>query len=150
MEKFKNQSRFVVFPTLFAPGFRDPFDFPGRGPGFESFMSVGRDLLGSSVPIGASPAGDSAARKDRSRWTSAGRSCANDMTFVGRAAIAGAGIALLPRLVGDIAVSQGDLCAVPPELETVGMPLYLTYPSSAHVPLAVRALPDHLLHLFPQ
>lgn len=47
VEQFKNQSRFAVFPALFAPGFRHHFDFPGRGPGFESFMSVGRDLLGS-------------------------------------------------------------------------------------------------------
>lgn len=47
VEEFKNQSRFGVFPQLFAPGFRHHFDFPGRGPGFESFMSVGRDLLGA-------------------------------------------------------------------------------------------------------
>ncbi|GEM_PF-606772 len=47
IEEFKNQSRFTVFPKLFGPDFRHHFDFPGRGPGFESFMSVGRDLLGS-------------------------------------------------------------------------------------------------------
>lgn len=45
VEMFKNQQQFSVFPRLFAAGFTHHFDFPGRGPGLDSFMSVGRDLL---------------------------------------------------------------------------------------------------------
>ncbi|TCO61041.1 LysR family transcriptional regulator [Actinocrispum wychmicini] len=75
---------------------------------------------------------------------------ANDITFVRRAAIAGAGVALLPRLVGEIAVQEGQLCPVLPEYRTDGQPLYLVSPASPHVPLKVRALRDFLLGHFPR
>jgi DNA-binding transcriptional LysR family regulator len=79
-----------------------------------------------------------------------GNLSANDMSFVRRAAVAGGGIALLPRLVGELAVAAGELTAVLPAFETASVPLYLAYPSSPHVPLAVRALRDHLLTEFPR
>ncbi|MEU6155090.1 LysR family transcriptional regulator [Actinosynnema sp. NPDC047251] len=94
------------------------------------------------------PAGDGAGA-DVVEVDVRGRLAANDMSFVRRAAIAGAGIALLPRLVGESAVATGDLTPVLPAYETASIPLYLTYPSSAHVPLAVQALRDHLLAEFP-
>ncbi|MEU4803822.1 LysR family transcriptional regulator [Actinosynnema sp. NPDC023587] len=75
---------------------------------------------------------------------------ADDITFVRRAAIAGAGVALLPRLVGEIAVREGQLCPVLPEYRTDGLPLYLVSPASPHVPLKVRALRDFLLAHFPR
>ena len=78
-----------------------------------------------------------------------GRLTGNDMSFVRRAAIAGAGIALLPRLVGESAVATGELVPVLPGYETASFPLYLAYPATPHVPLAVRALRDHLLAEFP-
>ncbi|AEV85122.1 putative RuBisCO transcriptional regulator [Actinoplanes sp. SE50] len=81
--------------------------------------------------------------------TVSGRLTVNDMSFVRRAAVAGAGIALLPRLVGEYAVASGELIPVLPAYETAGFPLYLAYPSARHVPLAVRALRDHLLAAFP-
>jgi len=74
---------------------------------------------------------------------------ANDMSLVRRAAVADAGIAMLPRLVGELAVATGELVGVLPAYETASVPLYLAYPSSPHVPLAVRALRDHLLAEFP-
>lgn len=74
----------------------------------------------------------------------------NDISFVRRAAVAGAGVALLPRLVGERAVANGRLSAVLGDYETVSSPLYLALPARAHVPLAVRALRDHLLRRFPR
>ncbi len=74
----------------------------------------------------------------------------DDLTFVRRAAVAGAGLALLPRLVGEAAVRDGRLRAVLPDHETASAPLFLTHPAGPHVPLAVRALRDHLLRRFPR
>lgn len=51
IQLFKNQQRFTVFPRLFGPNFTHHFDFPGRGPGLDSFMSVGRDLLGAFTEL---------------------------------------------------------------------------------------------------
>ncbi|GLZ37129.1 LysR family transcriptional regulator [Actinokineospora sp. NBRC 105648] len=75
---------------------------------------------------------------------------ANDLSFVRRAAIAGAGIALIPALVGARSVANGRLVAVLPDYHATGIPLNLVYPSTRHVPLHVRALRDHLLTHFPQ
>ncbi|HXV92662.1 MAG TPA: substrate binding domain-containing protein, partial [Pseudonocardia sp.] len=75
---------------------------------------------------------------------------ANDLSFVRRAAVAGAGIALLPELVGAAAVRGGGLEGVLPELSADGLPLYLVHPAARHLPLAVRALRDHLLEHFPR
>jgi len=75
---------------------------------------------------------------------------ANDTTFVRRAAAAGAGLALLPRLVGEAAVRDGRLRAVLPDHETASAPLFLAHPAAPHVPIAVRALRDHLLRRFPR
>jgi DNA-binding transcriptional LysR family regulator len=107
------------------------------------------------------------ASRGRSRWTLhregapdgapsryqidvSGPISANDITFVRRAAVAGAGIALLPRLVGEAAIAQGDLVGILPEYVTASQPLFLGYPASFHTPLAVRALRDHLLQSFPK
>lgn len=95
-----------------------------------------------------------------------GRVTANDVGVVRRAAAAGAGIALLPRLVGEIAVAAGELVPVLPDRHTDTAPLYLAHPAvphffrgthfrgthafAPHVPLAVRALRDHLLRRFPR
>lgn len=86
---------------------------------------------------------------DAAEVTVGGQLTVNDMSFVRRAAVAGAGIALLPRLVGDYAVAAGELIPVLPDYETTSFPLFLAYPSAPHVPLAVRALRDHLLAEFP-
>ncbi|MEU5695287.1 LysR family transcriptional regulator [Actinosynnema sp. NPDC020468] len=75
---------------------------------------------------------------------------ADDITFVRRAAVAGAGVALLPRLVGEIAVREGLLRAVLPEYRTDGWPLFLVSPASPHVPLKVRVLRDFLVEHFPR
>ncbi|MCY7342507.1 MAG: hypothetical protein LH603_11850 [Pseudonocardia sp.] len=79
-----------------------------------------------------------------------GTIAADDLSFVRRATVAGAGIALLPELVGVRAVRDGRLEAVLPAHHVTGMPLYLVYPSPLHVPHRVPALRDFLLEHFPQ
>ncbi len=74
----------------------------------------------------------------------------DDLTFVRRAAVAGAGLVLLPRVVGEAAVRGGRLRAVLPDHETASAPLFLAHTAGPHVPLAVRALRDHLLRRFPR
>ncbi len=74
----------------------------------------------------------------------------NDMSFVRRAAAAGAGIALLPDLVGDRAVASGHLAPVLPRQHGDGESLYLVHPSTRFVPLRVRVLRDFVLEHFPR
>lgn len=74
---------------------------------------------------------------------------ANDLSFVRRAAIAGAGLALLPDLVGAGEVQAGQLVVVLPAFHARGLPLHLVHPSTRYVPLRVRALRDFLLEHFP-
>jgi DNA-binding transcriptional LysR family regulator len=79
-----------------------------------------------------------------------GHLSANDLAFVRRAVLADSGIGLLPELVGRVAVERGALVEVLPGHRAGGQPLYLVHPASAHVPLRVRALRDHLLAHFPR
>lgn len=78
-----------------------------------------------------------------------GRLGSNGLPFVRRAAIAGAGIALLPEPTGDSAVRRGLLSPVLPDYALTTSPLYLVYPSARHVPLRVRLFRDFLLEHFP-
>ena len=79
-----------------------------------------------------------------------GRVAADDTGVVRRAAVAGAGVALLPRLVGELSVAAGELRPVLPDHRSDAAPLHLVHPARRHVPLAVRALRDHLLRHFPR
>ncbi len=74
----------------------------------------------------------------------------DDMSFVRRAAVAGAGIALLPELVGHHLVEAGELAPVLADAWAVGDTLYLVTPSTQHLPLRVRAFRDFLTASFPQ
>lgn len=75
---------------------------------------------------------------------------ADDMSFVRRATVAGAGVALLPEVVGLGLVEAGDLAPVLIDLWMPGPPLYLVSPTSEHMPLRVRVFRDFLLQHFPQ
>jgi DNA-binding transcriptional LysR family regulator len=79
-----------------------------------------------------------------------GQVSSDDMSFVRRAAVAGAGVALLPSLVGQVLVDRGDLVAVLPDCWSAGPPLFLVLPSTKHMPAKVRAFCDFLLQGFPQ
>ncbi len=80
----------------------------------------------------------------------AGTISANDLSFVRRAAIAAAGIALLPEVVAIQSVVANELLPVLPNWWAGGSPLYLVYASRQHLPLRVTALRDHLLRHFPE
>jgi DNA-binding transcriptional LysR family regulator len=79
-----------------------------------------------------------------------GSAAADDMTFVRRAAVAGAGVAFLPDLVGRQLVERGELAPVLAGYRAAGPPLYLILPTSRQLPSNVRAFCDFLLDAFPQ
>jgi DNA-binding transcriptional LysR family regulator len=98
-------------------------------------------------------------RRDRARWTlhgDRGRAeitvhgavSSDDISFVRRAAVAGAGVALLPEIVGERLVLTGALIRVLPEYRVPQHPLYLVYPAGPQLPLVVAKLRDHLLERF--
>jgi DNA-binding transcriptional LysR family regulator len=69
---------------------------------------------------------------------------------VRRAAMAGAGLALLPELACTRELALGTLEAVLPELSARGHPLYLVYNATAHLPRTVALFRDHVLREFPR
>ncbi|AKU99432.1 Transcriptional regulator, LysR family [Labilithrix luteola] len=79
-----------------------------------------------------------------------GRVGSDDISFVRRATVAGAGIGLLPDLVGAHLVAAGELIPVLPDLWAVGPALFVVTPSSEHLPLRVRVFRDFLVEHFPQ
>ncbi len=100
-----------------------------------------------------------ATRRPKVRWTlhgprgpvvvqARGGLASNDISFVRRAALAGAGIALLPDIVGERLVRVGALQRVLPEYCCPQNPLYLVYPAQPQLPPRVAALRDHLLEHF--
>lgn len=78
-----------------------------------------------------------------------GRVNSNSLTFSRRAAIAGAGIALLPEIPASVAVRRGQLCLVLPALAMTSSPLFLIYPYARHLPERVRLFRDFVLEHFP-
>lgn len=78
-----------------------------------------------------------------------GRINSNGLVFLRRAAIAGAGIALLPEVPGKYATQKNLLTHILEDHALVNNPLYLVYPSALHVPLRVRLFREFLLDHFP-
>jgi len=72
----------------------------------------------------------------------------DDFGYVRAAAIAGGGVALLPRLVCAKDEATGRLVRVLPGLEAQGAGLYVLYPSAAHVPARVTAFRDFVAAAF--
>ncbi len=64
---------------------------------------------------------------------------ADDFNFVRDAALAGAGIALVPELLISDALERGELVRVLPNWSLEGAPLHVVYPSRAYVPAKLRA-----------
>lgn len=79
-----------------------------------------------------------------------GRVFANDLTFLRRAALAGAGVVLLPELVARPLVEDGDLTEILSNYSMRGVDLFLVYPSREHLAPKVIVLRDHLLKHFPR
>lgn len=98
-------------------------------------------------------------RRGRSTWTLVGpsgthavevtgRITCDDLAFARRAAVAGAGIALLPEVPGQRAVAAGSLVAVLPDHRTPSDPLFIVSPSARHMPPHVSALRAFLIDAF--
>jgi DNA-binding transcriptional LysR family regulator len=98
-------------------------------------------------------------RRGKSRWVLHGKRgqvevdvtgaiAADDLAFIRRAAIAGAGVALLPEIVGEQMVESGALVRVLPDYHATGNALYLVYPAAKQMPLKVAKFRDHLLQHF--
>ncbi|WP_026422127.1 LysR family transcriptional regulator [Actinokineospora inagensis] len=75
---------------------------------------------------------------------------ADDLSFVRRAAVAGAGIALLPEPSVAASVRSGLLTPVLPDHHAEGRPLHLVVPSDRHLPSRVAVLRDFLVANFPR
>ncbi len=70
---------------------------------------------------------------------------ADDFAFLRGAAIAGAGIAMLPGFIAATDVAAGRLERVLPRYEGPSAPLYAAYPSGRHLPRKVTAFRDFLV-----
>jgi DNA-binding transcriptional LysR family regulator len=77
-----------------------------------------------------------------------GRIGADDFLFVRAAAIAGAGIALLPLILGELAVADGALARVLPEHAMVGAPLQLVHAPARVVAAKIAAFRDFAVEAF--
>jgi DNA-binding transcriptional LysR family regulator len=69
----------------------------------------------------------------------------NDFSFAAEAAIAGAGIAYLPRFLCRDALADGRLRQLLPEYRSSPGTLHVVYPSATHVSATVQAFRDFLL-----
>lgn len=72
----------------------------------------------------------------------------DDFGYLRAAAVAGGGVALMPRLVCAKDEAAGRLVRVLPRLEAKGAGLYLLYPSAHHVPARVTAFRDFVASAF--
>lgn len=77
------------------------------------------------------------------------RIVANELSFLRRALVGGAGIGLLPSTLAKPLVVGGQLVPVLPPVSVAGVDLWLLY-DERHLPLKVRVLRDFLLENFPQ
>ncbi len=73
---------------------------------------------------------------------------ADDFGYVRAAALAGGGIALLPRLLCAKEEGAGRLVRVLPNFHAKGAGLYVLYPSASHVPARVAAFRDFVAAAF--
>jgi DNA-binding transcriptional LysR family regulator len=69
----------------------------------------------------------------------------DDLSFVARAVIAGAGIGIIPMFIGADAVARGELVRVLPNYVFKGAPLHVVMPSARYVPARVTLLRDFLV-----
>lgn len=73
----------------------------------------------------------------------------NNVTFAREAAIAGAGIAALPRMLGEAAVLAGELVELLPEARLPVGEIYAVYPSRRFQALKVKAFLEFLMGHLP-
>ncbi|WP_419708740.1 LysR family transcriptional regulator [Pseudomonas sp. NFX224] len=79
-----------------------------------------------------------------------GNISANEATTLLRAAMAGAGVAMLPTYQAGVYVHSGELVRLLPSAEPRQMNVYAVYASRKHMPAALRSLLDFLVVRFPE
>lgn len=72
----------------------------------------------------------------------------NNSFAVRDAAVRGLGIAQLPVVVANVALSSGELTRVLPEWHPPAIPVHALFPSSRYLTPKVRAFIDHAVHAF--
>jgi DNA-binding transcriptional LysR family regulator len=83
--------------------------------------------------------------RGRAALDMSGRLACNDFSFLRRAVLASAGIALIPLLIVDDRESQGRLVRVLPDHFVPTGDLHFVYPSARHLSANVRAFRDFLV-----
>ena len=79
-----------------------------------------------------------------------GNISANEASTLLRAAMAGAGIAMLPSYQANVHIRRGELVRLLPHAEPRQMNMYAVYASRKHMPAALRSMLDFLVVRFPQ
>jgi len=86
--------------------------------------------------------------KGTTRIAVRGPIASDDLAFVHRTCVAGAGLAWLPCLVGERSVADGSLVRVLPTFDSSTGALHLVYPSSRLAPARLVALRDFAVSYF--
>ena len=79
-----------------------------------------------------------------------GNISANEASTLMRAAMAGAGVTMLPTYQAGVHIHSGDLVRLLPGAEPRQMNVYAVYASRKHMPAALRSLLDFLVVRFPE
>jgi DNA-binding transcriptional LysR family regulator len=79
-----------------------------------------------------------------------GNISANEASTLLRAAMAGAGVAMLPSYQVGVHIHSGELIRLLPQVEPRQMNIYAVYASRKHMPAALRSLLDFLVLRFPE
>jgi DNA-binding transcriptional LysR family regulator len=79
-----------------------------------------------------------------------GNISANEASTLARAAMAGAGVAMLPSYQAGVHIHSGELIRLLPHAEPRQMNVYAVYASRKHMPAALRSMLDFLVLRFPE
>jgi DNA-binding transcriptional LysR family regulator len=79
-----------------------------------------------------------------------GNISANEASTLLRAAMAGAGVAMLPSYLAGVHIHSGELIRLLPHAEPRQMNVYAVYASRKHMPAALRSMLDFLVLRFPE
>jgi DNA-binding transcriptional LysR family regulator len=121
-----------------APSYLAARPPPRRVKDLESHRIVMIGDTGAAVPMELTRAGDA----ERFQVSLATAIAASDVGFVKELVLAGAGIALLPRIVIQSALDDGSLVHVLPSYRAPGVNLYLLHRGGRFIPPKVRVFLD--------
>ncbi len=79
-----------------------------------------------------------------------GNISANEASTLLRAAMAGAGVVMLPSYLAGVHIHSGELVRLLPQAEPRQLNIYAVYASRKHMPAALRSMLDFLVLRFPE